>query len=253
MTSLRRHSILLLCCLLIWQPATAADLRLAVASNFARTAEQLGALFTEQTGHQVHLSAGSTGKLYAQIVNGAPFDVLLAADTRRPELLEISGKAATGSRFTYARGMLVAWSRDSELISAADGLPDFTDLRRIAIANPQLAPYGQAAQETLQELGLWETAEPKLVRGESIGQAYQFVASGNAQLGFIARSQLQPDSGSHWPVPAELHQPVDQQLVRLSDTEASRAFVEFMRSPAAQSVILAAGYLIPGTELARHQ
>ena len=246
MTYARLRSAYIAFFLLAFQPADATDLRVAVASNFARTAAQLGALFTAETGHGVVWSTGSTGKLYAQVVNGAPYDLLLAADTRRPELLEANGKAAANSRFTYARGTLVAWSSDPQLLAQADGLPPLTEIRRIAIANPQLAPYGLAAQQPLQALGLWAAAEPRLVRGESIGQAYQFVASGNAQLGFIAGSQLQPDAGSYWRVPASLHEPVDQQLVRLTDTAAARAFAEFMRSPAAQNVILAAGYLIPG-------
>jgi len=246
MTSRFGYTVLLVLLALPLQPAVADDLRIAVASNFARTAKLLGTLFTEQTGHRVQLSPGSTGKLYAQIVNGAPYDVLLAADIRRPELLENSGRAVAGSRFTYARGTLVAWSTNPDMIDPTEGLPAIDRLRRIAIANPQLAPYGQAAEETLRALGIWERAVPKLVRGESIGQAYQYVASGNAELGLIAGAQLPAGSGSYWPVPAELHQPVDQQLVRLQDTGAALAFTDFMRSPAAQNVILAAGYLIPG-------
>ncbi|NND55162.1 MAG: molybdate ABC transporter substrate-binding protein [Gammaproteobacteria bacterium] len=246
MTSLRHVRFFLTLCLSLAIPSVSAtELRVAVASNFARTAQQLSAMFTEASGYRVSLSAGSTGKLYAQIINGAPFDVLLAADTLRPEKLEASGAALAGSRFTYARGVLVAWSSDADLIDSNAGLPEIGFLRRIAIANPQLAPYGQAAEQTLRALSLWAEAEPKLVRGESIGQTYQFVATGNAELGFIARSQLSSDTGSYWVVPGSLYQPVDQQLVVLNGADAALAFANFLRSAAAQDVILASGYLLP--------
>jgi len=236
---------IVLAAMLIPQALQSAELQIAVASNFYPAARQLATVFRQQTGHDVRLSPGSTGKLYAQIVNGAPHEIFLAADVRRPQRLEAAGLAIAGSRFTYARGMLVVWSADPALITGS-GLPPLSALKRIAIANPKLAPYGAAAQETLQQLGLWEAAQPKLVRGESIGQTYQFVATRNADLGFIAGSQLDPTQGSHWAVPEALHEPVDQQLVVLTDSPAAKQFASFLRSPAAQTVILAAGYLIPG-------
>lgn len=224
----------------------AAELSVAVATNFLATARELGTRFEAQTGHHVAFSAGSTGKLYAQIVNGAPYDILLAADAARPERLETAGIGVAGSRFVYARGALVAWSRDAALIPPQGGLPPLDRLHRVAIANPDLAPYGAAAKDALEHLGVWERIESRLVRGESIGQTYQFVATGNADLGLIARSQLPADTGSHWVVPAEYYRPVDQQLILLRDTAAVREFAEFLRSAEARDVILAAGYTIPG-------
>ena len=237
----------LLAALLVATPllSQAADLSVAVATNFLPTARELGERFEQHTGHRVSFAAGSTGKLYAQIVSGAPFAVLLAADVDRPQRLDEAGLGVAGTRFTYARGALVAWSRDPGLITTK-GLPPVDSLRRIAIANPALAPYGAAARDALVNLGVWNTAEAKLVRGESIGQAFQFVATGNADLGLIARSQLPVNRGSHWLIPADLHRPVDQQLILLDDSAAAREFAQFMRSAEARSVMLAAGYTIPG-------
>ena len=223
----------------------AADLSVAVATNFLSTARELGQRFENVSGYRVTFAAGSTGKLYAQIVSGAPFDVLLAADADRPQRLEEAGVGIRGSRFTYARGTLVAWSRDPLLIGS-EGLPPIDQLRRIAIANPALAPYGAAARDALVSLGIWEAAATKLVRGESIGQAFQFVATGNAELGLIARSQLPFDSGSHWAIPAQLHRPIDQQVIVLADSAAAREFCDFLRGDEARRVMLAAGYTVPG-------
>lgn len=237
----------LLCVLLVTVlPARtmAAELTVAVATNFYTTAELLAAAYTQESGTAITLISGSTGKLYAQIINGAPIDLFLAADAERPQRLEQQG-LARGVAFTYALGRLVLWSSDATLLAADRPLPDPAQIRHLAIANPQLAPYGRAAIETLTHLGVLAAWQPQLVRGENIGQTYQFVASGNAQLGFIARSQWQPGSGSHWLVPAEAHAPIVQQAVALSDAPAAQDFAAWLQSAAARQLIQAAGYDLP--------
>lgn len=225
----------------VWfAPLSADELHIAVATNFSEPARQLAALFEEQSGHRSIISTGSTGKLYAHIVNGAPYDVFLAADHRRPMLLEEAGLALANSRFTYAIGRLALWSRESDYITT--GLPDVAGFSHLAIANPQLAPYGEAARETLQAMNMWSAVQAKLVRGESIGQTYQFVASGNARLGFIARSQLPTQRGSFWLVPQSMHARIEQQAVVLDATPAAQSFVHFLRQPAAQKIIRDSGY-----------
>jgi len=224
-------------------PVIAGEVRVAVAGNFYLPAQALVAEYERQSGERVVLINGSTGKLYAQIQQGAPFDILLAADTERPRLLEEAGQVVKGSRFTYALGQLVLWSSDAEL-GLADGVVlkdgSFT---RLAIANPKLAPYGRAAEQTLSNLGLWEAVAPKLVRGESVTQAWQFAASGNAQLGLIALSQAQ-GSGSFWLIPAELYEPVEQQAVLLTDADESQRFYRFLRSVEAAAIIRSYGYRV---------
>jgi molybdate transport system substrate-binding protein len=229
-------------------------LRIAVAANFARTMTSIASAYEQQTGNSISLISGSTGKHYAQIVNGAPFDLFFAADAERPALLEKSGLAVAGSRHTYAYGQLVLWSPDSTMID-----PDLTVLhedafRYLAIANPRLAPYGRAAKETLQNQQLWDSVQGKLVRGENIAQTFQFVYSGNAQLGFVARSQLKAadgtndialSQGSFWLVPAELHQPIEQQSVILRPSAAADEFMAFMQSAQARQIILDHGYALP--------
>ncbi|ANM32285.1 hypothetical protein ABI59_15360 [Acidobacteria bacterium Mor1] len=244
-------------------PLTAGEVRVAVASNFSGALEQLRDDFETRSGHRLTLVTGSTGKLYAQIRHGAPYDVLLAADAARPERLEQDGLAVDGSRFTYALGRLVLWYRSGAPTDSGTGDQQGSAwleagrFRKLAIAHPELAPYGRAAEETMQSLGVLESLRPRLVRGENIAQAYALVASGNAELGFVAQAQLgQGDGGlgrsgaggTRWPVPAALHQPIRQDAVllkRATDAEAAAAFLVFLRSEEARSRIAALGYDLP--------
>lgn len=219
------------------------ELRIAVASNFKGPAAEIVEKFQKQTDSNVTLTVGSTGKLYAQIRNGAPFDVFLSADSETPERLERELATANGSRFTYAVGKIVLWSPDPELVDG-EGKVLESDFERLAIANPRLAPYGLAAEETLKKLGLWEKVEGRLVRGESIGQTFQFVSTGNAELGFVARSQTIGQRGSLWEVPQELYTPIEQQAVILSGDESARKFLEFLKSEQSQTIIRRYGYEI---------
>lgn len=231
-------------------PAAAEETLIAVAANFSEVMERLEADFERETGHELTVTIGSTGKLYAQITHGAPFDVLLAADQKRPELLESEGLAVTGTRFTYAVGRLTLWSPDKGRVGA-DGAATLRagDFRSLSLANPALAPYGVAAKETLVELKLWETLETKIVMGENIGQAHALVASGNAELGFVALSYvLSPRNeqpGSRWDVPGDLYTPIRQDAVLLSraaDNVAARAFLTFLQREAVRKLIESYGY-----------
>jgi len=224
----------------------AGAVHVAVASSFAPTARALAADFQAASGHTVVLSEGSTGRLYAQIANGAPFEAFLAADAERPRRLEAEGYAVAGTRFAYALGRLALWSRDPERVRDAGALRG--DFRHLAIANPALAPYGAAARETLERLGPWASLAPRLVTGEDVGQAFQFVATGNAELGFVALAQVLDAGGSRWEVPADLHAPIVQEAVLLArgrDDPAARAFLAFLRGPAARARIESAGYAVP--------
>lgn len=223
-------------------------LRVAVATNFLNTARELAREFEKQSAYRVALSSGSTGKLYAQVINGAPFDVFLAADTERPARLEKDGLIVPATRATYAIGRLALWSTTDDFVRP-NTLPPANSYSHLAIANPRLAPYGRAAQEALQALGVWEAIQPKLVMGESIAQAFQFVASGNAQLGLIAASQVPAARGSVWLIPADLHQPIEQQAVLLNEQPAGRAFINFLHSPAARKLIREHGYDLHGHDL----
>jgi molybdate transport system substrate-binding protein len=227
----------------------ADDLRVAVASNFAPVLEQLAQDFETQSGHHLILIAGATGQHYAQIVNGAPFEVFLSADSERPAKLEADGVAVANSRFTYALGKLVLWSTESALVDAEGRILASGNFRHLAIANPALAPFGLAAQQVLEARKLWEQLQGRIVQGENITQTLQFVQTGNAELGFIAYSQwLQLDEnqkGSVWQVPAEMHAPIVQQGVILRDSAAARAFVAFLQNEQSRSRILAQGYDLP--------
>lgn len=234
-------------------PARAAEALVAVAANFAETMDDLKPAFERTTGHTLQVTTGSTGKLYAQIVKGAPFQILLSADAKTPMRLEEEKAAVAGTRFTYAIGRLTLWSGDPARIGA-DGAAALTadDVRHIAIANPDLAPYGAAARETLKNLGLWDRLSPKIVMGENIGQTYSMVATGNAQLGFVALSAiLSPRAtvkGSHWNVPQDLFAPIRQDAILLNpgrDNEAAIAFLAFLKTAQARAVIGKYGY---GTE-----
>jgi molybdate transport system substrate-binding protein len=246
----------LLCALWLLLPLPgwpAPDVRVAVASNFLVPMQQLARDFSAQTGIGVRISSGSTGKLYAQIVNGAPFDLFLAANDREPERLESAGGVQPGTRFTYALGTLVVWSRDPALFHDDNGraVLTHTDFGHVAIANPQLAPYGAAAQAVLVTLGIMEQLRSGLISGENIAQAYQYVASGNADIGFIALSQLrqpgQPQGGSYWQVTADLYLPIRQQAVLLAGAQpgpAPRRLWDYLRSESARDTITAYGYTL---------
>jgi molybdate transport system substrate-binding protein len=223
--------------------------RIAVASNFVSTLRVLSAHFERAYRYRVQVIPGSTGKLYAQIRNGAPFDVFLAADIRRPRLLEESGTAVPGTRFTYARGRLVLWSSRKGLVDDQGKVLREGRYQHLAMANPRLAPYGAAARAVLHNLGLWSRLRSRLVYGENIAQTFQFVAGGGAELGFVALSQLHrphgDDPGSRWIVPTSLYPPIRQQAVLVHDTPAGRAFLSWLRSDTARALIREHGYTAP--------
>jgi molybdate transport system substrate-binding protein len=230
-------------------PATAGEIRIAVAANFAPTLAKITRAFEEKTGHQVILASGSTGRHYAQIINGAPFDAFFAADAARPRLLEEAGIGITNSRYSYAVGRLVLWSPQPGLVDDKGAILSSNRFRRLAIANPRLAPYGSAAKEVLQGMLQWEKLQDKLVQGENINQAFQFVHSGNAQLGFIAASQLagrgKLASGSRWFVPAKMYTPILQQAIQLTNSDIARQFMEFALTSEAREIITKNGYDLP--------
>lgn len=227
----------------------AAEVQVAVAANFAGPMKVLAADFEKATGHKAVLSSGSTGKFYAQIQSGAPFDVFLAADDETPAKLDKESATVPGSRFTYATGKLVLWSARPDLVDAKGEVLKSGSFAHIALAAPKLAPYGAAALETMTRLGVLARLEPKFVQGESIGQAFGFVSSGNAELGFVALSQVWENgklkSGSAWIVPADLHSPIRQDAVLLArgkDNAAAVALMAFLKSDAAKAVIRSFGY-----------
>ena len=229
--------------------AQAGEVGVAVAANFTAPMQKVAQAFEQESGHKPVLSFGSTGNLYAQIKNGAPFQVFLAADEETPLRLEREGLTQAGSRFTYATGKLVLWSRQQGLVDDKGDVLRSGKFQRIALANPKLAPYGAAAVETLTRLGLWQALQPKIVQGDNIAQTYQFIASENAQLGFVALSQVMVDGrlsqGSAWVVPATLHAPLAQAAVLLgkgSDNPAAVALARFLRGDRAKSIIRAFGY-----------
>lgn len=238
----------LLVALLASASAAADSVHVAVATNFAPTCRAIAGSFRAATQHEVVISEGSSGKLFAQIENGAPFEVFLSADAERPRKLEEGGHSVTGSRFAYALGRLALWSAREGFVRDESVLRGDA-FQHLAIANPELAPYGAAARDVLQHLDVWERAQPKLVRGEDVGQTFQFVSTGNAELGFVALSQLTPDrGGSRWLVPADLHAPIEQQALLLTpgrDAPAARAFLDFLASAAARDLIEGAGYGVP--------
>lgn len=227
--------------------ADAAETTVAVAANFTEPAGEIAAAFGAATGHTVVLSFGSTGQLYTQITQQAPFEVFLAADAERPMLAVDEGLAVADSRFTYAIGKLALWSADPDLVTD-DSVLSGDGFTRLAIANPESAPYGAAAVEVMRALEVYDALEPRIVQGNNIGQAYQFVATGNAELGFVAVSQIVgDDTGSAWVVPQDLYAPILQQAVLLNggaDNPAAVAFLEFLRGPEAAEIIQRFGYAI---------
>lgn len=229
--------------------ATAAEVSVAVAANFTAPMQRLAADFERDTGHKARLSFGATGKFYAQISHGAPFEVFLSADDETPARLENEGQAVKGSRFTYAIGRLVLWSPQPNRVDAQGAVLEKGDFNRMAIANPKTAPYGAAAIETLTQLGLLTRLQGRFVQGENIAQTHQFVSTGNAELGFIALSQVFKDGqltgGAAWIVPAKLHSPIRQDAVLLSKgrgNPAAEALMQYLRSDKAKVTLRAFGY-----------
>jgi molybdate transport system substrate-binding protein len=229
--------------------AQAAEVSVAVAANFAAPMQMIAAAFEQDTGSKASLSFGSTGKFYAQIRNGAPFQILLSADGETPARLEQEGLAVAGTRFTYALGRLVLWSQQAGLVDDKGEILRTGTFQRLAVANPRLAPYGAAALQTLDQLGLLQRLQARLVQGESIAQTYQFVATGNAALGFVALSQVMQDgrlaAGSSWQVPANLHAPLRQDAVLLAsgkDNPAALALLAYLRGERARAIIRSFGY-----------
>ncbi|MCW8903003.1 molybdate ABC transporter substrate-binding protein [Sedimenticola sp.] len=245
-----KHLLAISCLALpIINSAMADEINIAVASNFADPIKELTGRFEERTGHRINLVLGSTGKHYAQIKNGAPFAAFFAADARRPELLEKEGVALPGSRFTYAVGRIVLWSPRKGYVDSQGELLEHKPFHHLAIANPRLAPYGKAAQQFLQARGLWEGLQGRMVRGENIGQTFQFVRSGSAELGIVAYSQVKrpghPLEGSLWEIPPTEYAPIEQQAVLLKENPVAREFMAFIKSPEAIDIILGFGYAIP--------
>ena len=233
-------------------PARADRVQVAVASNFSAPMQRLAAEFEKDTGHKAELSLGATGKFYAQIRNGAPFEVLLSADDETPARLAAETAAVPGSAFTYAIGRLVLWSAQPGFVDAQGAVLQLAGFRHLALANPKTAPYGTAAIETLTKLGLLDALRPKFVQGENIAQTQQFVASGNAELGFVALSQVWRDGalaeGSAWVVPAALHTPLRQDAVLLlpgRGKPAALALLSYLRSDKARALIRSFGYELP--------
>ena len=213
----------------------------AVASNFVFTLKQLTQQFEKQTGIETIISAGSTGKLYAQIIHGAPYDVFMSADVLRAKMLEQQVIATPGSRFTYATGKLVVWHPQFEKFSLLD--ISNKGLKRIAIANPKLAPYGLAAMQTLKNIGLWQIAQTKLIRGENVSQALQFAQSGNVDAAFVSNAaMIALGQKRYLSVPQKLYDPIDQQAVQLQETQSALAFLTFLRSSLAKVIIERNGY-----------
>ncbi|MGC4098264.1 MAG: molybdate ABC transporter substrate-binding protein [Nitrospira sp.] len=240
-------------CLGVWllfgvSGAQAEQVQVAVAANFVPAFKDIAVEFEKQSGHTIQMNAGASGKFYAQIKNGAPFDVFFSADDERPKLLEQEGFGVRGTRLTYAIGRLVLWSQDPTLVVGEDVLKT-GKFKHLAMANPQTAPYGTAAMQAMKQLGVWENLQPRIVMGESLGQAIGYVESGNAELGFIALSQALEDKlkgkGSRWDVPSNLHEPIRQDVILLTkgrDNPAAKALMEFIRNPQTRAVLERYGY-----------
>lgn len=221
---------------------SAEEMYVAVASNFTATSKAIAKEFEKETGHQVKLSFGSTGKLYTQIMNGAPFQVFLAADAKHPEKLAQNGEGIKETLFTYATGKLVLWS----LQENPHQLFNENKFKKLAIANPETAPYGTAAVETLKSMNRWEELQNKMVKGDNISQTQQFIATGNAEIGFISLAQAM-QTGYFWEIPQHFYTPLHQQAILLkkgSENAPSRAFLNFLKTPLAIKIITQAGYSV---------
>lgn len=235
--------------LMAWGAAQADDVQVAVAANFTAPMQKIAAEFQKDTGHKAVLAFGATGKFYAQIANGAPFEVFLAADDDTPAKLEAEHRTVPGTRFTYATGKLVLWSAKDGYVDGQGQVLKTGNYAHLAIANPKTAPYGAAAVETLTRLNVYDRVQGRLVQGENIAQTHQFVSSGNAPLGFVALSQVYRDgkftSGSGWIVPANLHSPIRQDAVILARggaNPAARALADYLKSNKARDIIRSYGY-----------
>lgn len=229
----------------------ADEAQVAVAANFSEPIKAIAAVLEKTTGHKLKITLGATGKLYAQITNGAPFDVLLAANTDTPVALEKDGLAQPGSRFTYATGKLVLWSADAAKVDAKGDVLKNGNFRKLAYAAPKIAPYGAAAVQVMEALGLQAALAPKLVQGESIGQTFTFVFTGNAELGFVAMSQVieggQLKSGSIWVIPQNLYRPIQQDAVLLkhgASNPAAQALMTLLKSSNIKDLIRSYGYAL---------
>lgn len=229
-------------------PAMADQVLVAVAANFVPPFREIAMEFEKATGHNVQVAAGSSGAFFAQIKNGAPFDVFFSADDERPKLLEHEGLGVTGSRFTYAIGRLVLWSPDPRLVQGEDTLGSGS-FKHLAIANPKTAPYGVAAMQAMQKLKVWEKLQPRIVMGENLSQTMGFIESDNAELGFLALSQVMDPKmkgkGSRWDVPNDLHEPIRQDVILLTkgkDNPAAKALMEFVGGPQVKTIIERYGY-----------
>lgn len=235
--------------LLALTDAQAAQTNVAVAANFTDAAKEIAAAFKQKTGHEAVLSFGASGQFYTQITQGAPFQVFLSADDSRPKKLVEDGLAVADTRFTYAIGKLVLWSKTPGVVKGEETLKA-ASFAKLSICNPASAPYGQAAVETMKSLKLYDALAPKLVEGANITQAYQFVQTGNAEVGFVALSQLTgSDAGSRWVVPQELYNPIRQDAVLLktgADNEAASAFLTFLKGAEARAIIEKYGYVLDG-------
>jgi len=237
----------LLITLITTAPSHAAETIVAVAANFTEPVKEIAANFTAETGYNVTLSFGATGNFFNQIKNGAPFEVFLAADSERPTKAVNEGYAVKGTQFTYAIGTLVLWSTKPDVVRGAATLAN-PDIKTIAYCNPDAAPYGKAAVETLDHLKLTAKLKPKLVEGQNISQAYQYVKTGNAEIGFVALSQVINDKeGSHWVVPQSDYNPIKQDAVLLKKGEnnpVAQQFLDYIRGPKAQAIIKKYGYRV---------
>ncbi len=241
--------ILSLLCTVHAASVFAAEVKVAVAANFAKPLEDITVQFEKDTGHKVLATPGATGKFYAQIVNGAPFEVLISADDETPRKLAKEAKAIAETQFTYAVGTLALWSPDANLVDQGGGVLKTDKFKFLAIANAKVAPYGQAAVQTMLKLGMLTKLEPRVVQGENIAQTYQFVTSGNAQLGFVALSQIiengKVKSGSAWSVPQEFHDQIKQDVILLNtgkDAVAAKALLDYLKSDKAKKIIASYGY-----------
>ncbi len=229
--------------------AMADEVQVAVAANFTAPIQAIAADFEKDTGHKLVAAYGATGQFYTQIKNGAPFEVFLSADDTTPEKLEKEGNTVKGSRFTYAIGTLALWSAQEGYVDSKGEVLKKNEYQHLSIANPKAAPYGLAATQVLEKLKLTDVTKAKIVEGQNITQAYQFVSTGNAELGFVALSQIFKDgkvtSGSAWIVPASMHDPIKQDAVILNkgkDNAAAEALVEYLKGPKAAAVIKSYGY-----------
>jgi molybdate transport system substrate-binding protein len=239
----------LLCALALAAAAHADEVQVAVAANFTAPMKQIAVEFEKDTGHKALLAFGATGKFYAQISNGAPFEVLLAADDETPARLEKELLATPGTGFTYAIGKLALWSVKEGYIDGQGDVLKKSDFKHLALANPKTAPYGAAAMEVMKQLGVLDSIQPRFVQGENIAQTHQFVATGNAELGFVALSQVFKDgkltSGSAWIVPGKLYAPIRQDAVVLAkgrNNPAAAALVKYLKTDKARSIIKSYGY-----------